>query len=102
MILEMLDRAWTPGFFFPFGSRSVFQPCCVFSAICKSRHLADLATLFPCSKDDVKSQIAQTVLKTISDYFVTVMASSLRQIKFVITKMEDIGLYTTEMAKLDA
>ena len=61
-----------------------------------------LLPFFPCSKDDVKSQIAQTVLKTISDYFVTVMASSLRQIKFVITKMEDIGLYTTEMAKLDA
>jgi histone H2A len=47
-------------------------------------------------------QIVQTTLKTISDYFVTVMASSLRQIKFVMTKMEDIGVYTIEMAKLDA
>ena len=53
-------------------------------------------------KDDIKAQIVQTTLKTISDYFVTVMASSLRQIKFVMTKMEDIGVYTTEMAKLDA
>jgi hypothetical protein len=57
---------------------------------------------FPCRKDELKAQIVQTTLKTISDYFVTVMASSLRQIKFVMTKMEDIGAYTMEMAKLDA
>lgn len=54
------------------------------------------------AKDDLKASIVQTTLKTISDYFVTVMASSLRQIKFVMTKMEDIGTYTTELAKLDA
>ncbi|CAB3994377.1 core histone macro- -like [Paramuricea clavata] len=54
------------------------------------------------AKDELRAQIVQTTLKTISDYFVTVMASSLRQIKFVMTKMEDIGAYTMEMAKLDA
>lgn len=55
-----------------------------------------------CRKAEVKAQIVQAVLKTISDYFVTVMASSLKQITFVMTKMDDLGVYSTEMAKLDA
>ncbi|XP_046856762.1 core histone macro-H2A.1-like [Xenia sp. Carnegie-2017] len=54
------------------------------------------------AKAEVKAQIVQAVLKTISDYFVTVMASSLKQITFVMTKMDDLGVYSTEMAKLDA
>lgn len=53
-------------------------------------------------KDARKVNIVQTTLKTISDYFVTVMASSLRQINFVMTNMEDIGIHTSELAKLDA
>lgn len=54
------------------------------------------------SKDAGKVDLVQTMLKTISDYFVTVMASSLRQINFVMTNMEDIGIHTSELAKLDA
>ncbi len=73
-----------------------------FFTICITDIRLTLLPFLPCRKDDIKGQIVQTALKTISDYFVTVMASSLRQIKFVMTKMEDIGVYTIEMAKLDA
>lgn len=48
-----------------------------------------------------KQLAAQTILKAISNYFVTVMSSSLRQIYFVLYDMESIGVYTIELARLD-
>lgn len=49
-----------------------------------------------------KQQAAQIVLKAISNYFVNVMSSSLKQILFVLHDMESIGIYTSELAKLDS
>lgn len=49
-----------------------------------------------------KQLAAQTILKAISNYFVTVMASSLTQIYFVLYDMESIGVYTIELARLDS
>jgi len=48
-----------------------------------------------------KQNAAQIILKSISNYFVTVMASSIKQIYFVLYDMESIGVYTTELARLD-
>lgn len=48
-----------------------------------------------------KQQAAQTILKGISNYFVTVMSSSLKQIYFVLYDMESVGVYTMEMARLE-
>lgn len=49
-----------------------------------------------------KDKAAQTILKAISNYFVSVMASSLKQIYFVLHDMESIGIYTMELARLDS
>lgn len=49
-----------------------------------------------------KQQAAQVILKAISNYFVNVMSSSLKQIYFVLSDMESIGIYTSELAKLDS
>ncbi|XP_020628479.1 core histone macro-H2A.1-like isoform X2 [Orbicella faveolata] len=49
-----------------------------------------------------KDTAAQTILKAISNYFVSVMASSLKQIYFVLHDMESIGIYTMELARLDS
>lgn len=49
-----------------------------------------------------KQQAAQIVLKAISNYFVNIMSSSLKQIYFVLSDMESIGIYTSELAKLDS
>ncbi|CAH3182396.1 unnamed protein product [Porites evermanni] len=49
-----------------------------------------------------KQIAAQTILKAISNYFVSVMASSLKQIYFVLYDMESIGTYTMELARLDS
>jgi len=48
-----------------------------------------------------KQVAAQTILKSISNYFVTVMASSIKQIFFVLYDMESIGLFTLELARLE-
>ncbi|XP_033119709.1 core histone macro-H2A.1-like [Anneissia japonica] len=48
-----------------------------------------------------KQSAAETILKTISNYFVSVMASSLKQVYFVLYDMESIGIYTSELAKLE-
>ncbi|XP_002737268.1 core histone macro-H2A.1-like [Saccoglossus kowalevskii] len=48
-----------------------------------------------------KQAAAQTIVRAIQNYFVSVMASSLKQIYFVLYDMESIGIYTSEMAKLD-
>jgi len=48
-----------------------------------------------------KQNAAQTILKSISNYFVTVMSSPIKQIFFVLYDMESIGVYTTELARLD-
>jgi len=48
-----------------------------------------------------KQVAAQTILKSISNYFVTVMSSPIKQIYFVLYDMESIGVYTTELARLD-
>jgi len=48
-----------------------------------------------------KQAAAQTILKAISNYFVTVMSSPLRQVYFVLYDMESIGIYTIELARLD-
>lgn len=49
-----------------------------------------------------KQHAAQIILKAISNYFVNVMSSSLKQIYFVLYDMESIGIYTSELAKLDS
>ncbi|XP_064624762.1 core histone macro-H2A.1-like isoform X1 [Lineus longissimus] len=49
-----------------------------------------------------KQTAAQIILKAISNYFVTVMSSTLKQIYFVLYDMESIGIYTSELAKLDS
>lgn len=49
-----------------------------------------------------KQTAAQTILKAISNYFVSVMASSLKQIYFVLHDAESIGCYTLELARLDS
>ncbi|XP_057308596.1 core histone macro-H2A.1-like isoform X1 [Hydractinia symbiolongicarpus] len=48
-----------------------------------------------------KQTAAQTILKAISNYFVTVVTSSLRQIYFVLHDMESIGVYSLELARLE-
>jgi len=48
-----------------------------------------------------KQVAAQTILKSISNYFVTVIKSPLKQIYFVLYDMESIGVFTTELARLD-
>ncbi|XP_055952680.1 core histone macro-H2A.1-like [Argiope bruennichi] len=49
-----------------------------------------------------KQQAAQIILKGISNYFVNILSSSLKQIFFVLHDMESIGIYTSELAKLDS
>ncbi|XP_014670311.1 PREDICTED: core histone macro-H2A.1-like [Priapulus caudatus] len=49
-----------------------------------------------------KQAAAQVILKAISNHFVTTMSSSLKQIYFVLCDMESIGIYTSELAKLDS
>lgn len=49
-----------------------------------------------------KQHAAQLILKAISNYFVNVMSSSLKQIYFVLYDMESIGIYTSELARLDS
>lgn len=49
-----------------------------------------------------KQTAAQIILRAINNYFVTVMSSSLKQIYFVLYDMESIGVYTSELAKLDS
>ncbi|XP_044169278.1 LOW QUALITY PROTEIN: core histone macro-H2A.1-like [Acropora millepora] len=49
-----------------------------------------------------KQTAAQTILKAISNYFVSVMASSLKQIYFVLHDAESIGCYNLELARLDS
>ncbi|GFV99106.1 hypothetical protein TNCV_1510821 [Trichonephila clavipes] len=45
-----------------------------------------------------KQQAAQIILKGISNYFVNILSSSLKQIFFVLHDMESIGIYTSELA----
>ena len=61
----------------------------------------DSLLLFNFSAGFPKQTAAQTILRAISNYFVTVMSSSLKQIYFVLYDMESIGVYTSELAKLD-
>ncbi|KAJ7383676.1 Core histone macro-H2A.1, partial [Desmophyllum pertusum] len=49
-----------------------------------------------------KDIAAQTILKAISNYFVSAMASSLKQIYFVLHDFEAIGIFTMELARLDS
>ncbi|ELT93761.1 hypothetical protein CAPTEDRAFT_2551 [Capitella teleta] len=49
-----------------------------------------------------KQTAAQIILRAINNYFVTVVSSSLKQIYFVLYDMESIGVYTSELAKLDS
>lgn len=49
-----------------------------------------------------KQATAEVILGAISNYFVSVMASSLKHIYFVLFDMESVGIYTSELARLDA
>ncbi|KAM9253850.1 core histone macro-H2A.1 isoform 3-T3 [Dugong dugon] len=49
-----------------------------------------------------KQMAAQLILKAISSYFVSTMASSIKTVYFVLFDSESIGIYVQEMAKLDA
>lgn len=57
---------------------------------------------FECRNNFPKQIEAQTILKAISNYFVSVMASSLKQIYFVFNEPESIGTFTMELARLDS
>ncbi|XP_029638788.1 core histone macro-H2A.1 isoform X5 [Octopus sinensis] len=48
-----------------------------------------------------KHTAAQIILRTISNYFASVMSSSLKQIYFVLYDKESIDIYLNELAKLD-
>ncbi|KAI8521216.1 Core histone macro-H2A.1 [Branchiostoma belcheri] len=48
-----------------------------------------------------KQTAAQLILKAISNYFSSQMTSSIKQVYFVLFDMESIGVYTSELAKLD-
>ncbi|XP_075397698.1 core histone macro-H2A.1 isoform X5 [Tenrec ecaudatus] len=48
-----------------------------------------------------KQTAAQLILKAISNYFVSSMASSIKTVYFVLFDSESIGIYVQEMAKLD-
>lgn len=48
-----------------------------------------------------KQTAAQTILKSIRDYFTAAVSSQLTQIYFVLYDMESIGIYTSEMARLN-
>nr|XP_033782874.1 core histone macro-H2A.1 isoform X4 [Geotrypetes seraphini] len=48
-----------------------------------------------------KQTAAQLILKAISGYFVSTMASSIKTVYFVLFDSESIGIYVQEMAKLD-
>lgn len=47
-----------------------------------------------------KNTAAQLILKAISNYFVSVMASSIKQVYFVLYDEESVAIYTNELAKL--
>uniref|UniRef100_A0A6A7FZU6 Core histone macro-H2A.1-like n=1 Tax=Hirondellea gigas TaxID=1518452 RepID=A0A6A7FZU6_9CRUS len=49
-----------------------------------------------------KQAAAQTIIRSIHQYFVSAMSSSIKQVYFVLYDMESIGIYTSEIAKLDA
>ena len=65
------------------------------SVICGSSPLPPLRNNFP------KQTAAQTILKSIKDYFSAAVSSQLTQIYFVLYDMESIGIYTSELAKLE-
>ena len=48
-----------------------------------------------------KQTAAQVILKAIKEYFSTAVSSQLTQIYFVLYDMESIGIYTSELAKLE-
>ena len=48
-----------------------------------------------------KQTAAQIILRAINNYFVTVMGSSIKQVYFVLFDTESVGIYTSELAKLD-
>lgn len=48
-----------------------------------------------------KQTAAQSILKSIKEYFTASVSSQLTQIYFVLYDMESIGIYTSELAKLD-
>ena len=49
-----------------------------------------------------KQATAEIILRAISDYFVSIMATSLKAVYFVLYDSESIGIYTSELARLDA
>ena len=49
-----------------------------------------------------KQTAAQAIMKAISNYFVSVMASSLKEVYFTLHDAESIGIYTLELARLDS
>lgn len=49
-----------------------------------------------------KQTAAQIILRAISNYFVSSMSSSLKQVYFVLYDMESIGIYTSELQRLDS
>ncbi|XP_064398914.1 core histone macro-H2A.1-like [Halichondria panicea] len=48
-----------------------------------------------------KQTAAQTILRTIKDYFTGAVSSQITQVYFVLYDMESIGVYTLELSKLD-
>ncbi|XP_048763882.2 core histone macro-H2A.1-like isoform X2 [Ostrea edulis] len=49
-----------------------------------------------------KQTAAQIILRSISNYFVTCMTSSLKQVYFVLYDTESVAVYTSELGKLDS
>ncbi|PIK61858.1 putative core histone macro-H2A.1 [Apostichopus japonicus] len=48
-----------------------------------------------------KQTAAETVLRSIKNYFISVMASSLKQVYFVLYDNESVNVFITELSKLD-
>ncbi|CAN7991760.1 unnamed protein product [Ixodes pacificus] len=89
----------------PSGSSEPLEKCvrnCLALADEKNIRVLAVPPLATHSVASQKQQAAQTILKAISNYFVNVMSSSLKQIYFVLSDMESIGIYTSELAKLDS
>ncbi len=49
-----------------------------------------------------KQETAEIILRAISDYFVSIMATSLKSVYFVLYDNESIAIYISELARLDA
>lgn len=58
--------------------------------------------MFTFSAGFPKQTAAQIILRAISNYFASSMASSIKQVYFVLFDVESVTVYTTELQRLDS